>query len=277
MIPEAFITEWSQHAPWPTDTQIEQDLILSRLMVEIANDEVLGPEFAMRGGTCLHKLHLPRPFRYSEDLDYVRRTHTGIKPFMDALRRVATGVGLAEHHYEQAGQMVHMIFDADPTSGVGRIRVKIETNIREVDSFGERREIPYSVDSSWWQGSARIPTFSLEELMGTKLRALYQRRKGRDLFDLGLVLDGELVDDARLVGAFHYYMGEDAFGYRELADNLVDKLNNADFRDDLSQLVIEPPGGYDMTTAADMVMERLGSRLHGAPDASAIDGGGWRE
>ncbi|MGH2469017.1 MAG: nucleotidyl transferase AbiEii/AbiGii toxin family protein [Chloroflexota bacterium] len=45
--------------------------------------------------------------------------------------------------------------------------------------------------SPWFTGSADVPTFALEELLGTKLRALYQRRKGRDLFDLVL---GELVD-----------------------------------------------------------------------------------
>lgn len=276
MIPEAFIAEWAQHAPWPTDTQIEQDLILSRLMVEIANDEVLGPEFAMRGGTCLHKLHLPQPYRYSEDLDYVRRTHSGIGPFLDAIREVATGVGLTEHERDRSDKMVNMVFVAEPTSGVGRIRVKIETNTREVDSFGDRRDIPYSVDSPWWQGSANIPSFSLEELMGTKLRALYQRRKGRDLFDLWIVLDEDLVDAERLVAAFHHYMGDEAFGYGDLAANLVDKLGNTQFQDDLSQLVIDPPGGYDMTAAADLLMERVGSHLEGAPDIGAIVGGGWR-
>ena len=276
MIPEAFITEWSRQAPWPTDTQIEHDLILSRLMVEIANNPVLGPEFAMGGGACLHKLHLPEPYRYSEDLDYVRRTHSGIKPYMDALRSIVTGVGLIEHGYQQVGQMVHMIFDAEPTSGVGRIRVKIETNVREVESFGERRDHPFSVQSSWWQGKAEIPTFSLEELMGTKLRALYQRRKGRDLFDLWLALHDEQVDGDRIVGAFHHYMGEEAFGFRDLADNLIDKLTNSDFQDDLTQLILEPPRGYDPTAAADMVMEQLGSRLRGAPDLSAIADGEWR-
>jgi hypothetical protein len=59
---------WRSKAPWPDRVQIEQDLLLSRLMIEIARDEVLGPELAMRGGTCLHKLHLPTALRYSEDL-----------------------------------------------------------------------------------------------------------------------------------------------------------------------------------------------------------------
>jgi hypothetical protein len=59
---------WRSKAPWPNPVQIEQDLLLSRLMIEIARDEMLGPELVMRGGTCMHKLHLPAPLRYSEDL-----------------------------------------------------------------------------------------------------------------------------------------------------------------------------------------------------------------
>jgi predicted nucleotidyltransferase component of viral defense system len=74
LIPPAYINAWAAQAPWPNDADIEQDLILSRLMIEIANDDLLGPELAMRGGTCLHKLYLPEPLRYSEDLDYVRTT-----------------------------------------------------------------------------------------------------------------------------------------------------------------------------------------------------------
>ncbi len=72
MIDRPALIAWRSKAPWPDSVQIEQDLLLSRLMIEISRDEVLGPELAMRGGTCLHKLHLPSPLRYSEDLDYVR-------------------------------------------------------------------------------------------------------------------------------------------------------------------------------------------------------------
>ncbi len=74
MIPEANITQWSRHAPWPSRDQIEQDLVLSRLICEIANHPGLGHELVFRGGTCLHKVYLGRPLRYSEVLDYVRVT-----------------------------------------------------------------------------------------------------------------------------------------------------------------------------------------------------------
>jgi predicted nucleotidyltransferase component of viral defense system len=66
LIAQAYLTAWATRAPWPQQTQIEQDLVLSRLIVEIAQHDLLGGELAFRGGTCLHKLHLPRQLRYSE-------------------------------------------------------------------------------------------------------------------------------------------------------------------------------------------------------------------
>jgi predicted nucleotidyltransferase component of viral defense system len=116
LIPQAFITEWQARAPWPQPFQIEQDLILSRLMIEIATRPPLAEEFVMRGGTCLHKLHLPEPHRYSEDLDYVRRTKTGIGIYLDALRELAADVGLEVHSVEQKLTFVHIILDAEPTT-----------------------------------------------------------------------------------------------------------------------------------------------------------------
>ncbi len=53
MIPQAFITEWRQRAPWSQDAQVEQDLIISRAMVEIFSHPLLTENLAFRGGTAL--------------------------------------------------------------------------------------------------------------------------------------------------------------------------------------------------------------------------------
>lgn len=276
MIPRAYITEWAAAAPWPLELQVEQDLILSRLIVEISNDEVLGPELAFRGGTCLHKLHLPAPLRYSEDLDYVRRTHSGIKAILNALRSVATNCGLVEHATEQRGEMVHITFDGEATESAALIRIKIETNIAETEAFLPRETRRYRVDSRWWSGEAQVSTFAIEELMATKLRALYQRRKGRDLFDLWHVLEDLQPDDDLIVAGLAHYMKTGIFSCPELMRNLADKLDNAEFIADLDQLVVRRPDAYDPATAADLVMERLGSRLRNAPTIDAIRDGAWR-
>ena len=65
------IAAWGITHPWVDADQIEQDLLLSRAICAIATDNYLGSELIFRGGTALRKLRLPRPLRYSEDLDCV--------------------------------------------------------------------------------------------------------------------------------------------------------------------------------------------------------------
>ena len=72
MIPQADIIAWRRVAPWPDDAMVEQDLVLSRALVEIFSDAALAHGLALRGGTALHKLVLAPPSRYSEDLDFVQ-------------------------------------------------------------------------------------------------------------------------------------------------------------------------------------------------------------
>ena len=72
MIPRDYITEWRALAPWVQDSQVEQDLVISRALVEIFSHPVLVDGLAFRGGTALYKLHLTPPARYSEDIDLVQ-------------------------------------------------------------------------------------------------------------------------------------------------------------------------------------------------------------
>ena len=87
MIQRAYITEWRTKAPWPLDEQVEQDLIVSRALVNLYSEEELRREVAFRGGTALHKLFLQAPARYSEDIDLVQIEAGKIGPVMDAVRR----------------------------------------------------------------------------------------------------------------------------------------------------------------------------------------------
>lgn len=270
MIAQAYLTQWGRGAPWPTAAQIEQDLILSRMIVESANHPLLAAELAFRGGTCLHKLHLPTAYRYSEDLDYVRTsTEPRLGEIFDALREIAAGIGLTEHRRKFPGtsDMGSIWFNAEPTGG-GRIRIKVETNVAETEPFAPRTTRPYRVDSRWWSGSADVPSFELEELLATKLRALYQRNKGRDLFDLWITLTTLDVDDNKVVDGLGHDMGGAVYSYPQRAGNLNAKLTDRSFLDDLTQLVSASPDGYDPGTAGALVLDRLGRRLRNAPTAT---------
>jgi len=65
--------------------------------------------------------------------------------------------------------------------------------------------VDQQVDSEWFSGKSKMTTYELDELMGTKLKALYQQRKGRDLFDLWLVLDRQLINPSKVLNNFHTY------------------------------------------------------------------------
>ncbi|MYG19306.1 MAG: hypothetical protein F4208_07005 [Gemmatimonadales bacterium] len=57
MIPRDYITAWRTRAPWAQDAQVEQDLVLSRALVEIFSHPLLSEGLAMRGGTAIYKLY----------------------------------------------------------------------------------------------------------------------------------------------------------------------------------------------------------------------------
>lgn len=254
MIPRSAITEWSQLAPWPAVDQVEQDLVLSRLIVELARHPVLGDELVFRGGTCLHKVVLPEPLRYSEDLDYVRATHGPIGPILDAIREVADGLGMDAN--TDVGSYPKVRLRAPFESGAGRMRVKIEINTHETSPARPHRRASYQVDSAWWSGRAEVLTFQPEELVATKLRAMFQRRKGRDLFDLWVALTVLALDPAEIVACFDPYR-PDGYTAERARQGLQEHVSDVGFRADLIPLLREVPEGYDIDAAGALVAEEL--------------------
>lgn len=257
MIPETAITAWSIGAPWPTRAQVEQDLLLSRLIVELAADPYLGQELSFRGGTCLHKLHLPVARRYSEDLDYVRSTAGGIRHITETVTQIGSALGFEVRTQVSAHPKV---FLSALAAGGERLRVKVEVNTYERTPVLPLKRIAFAVNSPWFTGQADVQTFSPAELIATKIRALYQRKKGRDLFDLWLALTELGLAGEDIVAAFAPYHPE-GLTARSATDNLLRKVDDADFRDDLAPLVATWPAGYEVESAAQLVIAEVLTRL----------------
>lgn len=183
MILQKHITEWRSKTPWPYPDQIEHDLILSRAICELYSSPQISNDLVFRGGTALHKLFFEQPGRFSEDLDFVQRVATPIGETVDAIREcLDPWLGKPKWKQGQGRFTLYYRFETEMEPVVNR-KLKIEINTREHFNVLPHKEIEFSVDSDWYQGSAVVQTYELEELLGTKLRALYQRRKGRDLFD----------------------------------------------------------------------------------------------
>ncbi len=177
---------------------IEKDYLLGWLLAGIANHDVLSRTWVFKGGTCLRKCYY-ETFRFSEDLDFTIVDGGPEEP--DDLERIF--VEIAEWIREGSG--IELIIDDNtfrrrmnrrgyPTiegrvayrgpSGQSSLpKVKLDLTSDEV--LAERPVIrpighPYS-DSLPVRG---VLSYSITELFGEKLRALAERCRPRDLYDV---------------------------------------------------------------------------------------------
>lgn len=258
MIPRDYITEWRQEAPWVDDAQIEQDLVISRALVDIFSHPQLQEALAFRGGTALYKLHLKPAARYSEDIDLVQVKAEAAGPIMGALREVLNS-WLGEPRSKQSRGRVTMTyrFNSEETPAIP-LKLKVEINTREHFSVNGLKKISYSVQSRWFNGSCDINTYDLNELLGTKLRALYQRRKGRDLFDLAVALENESAEPLKIIEVFNEYMKHGGFNVSKakFEKNLAEKLHHPNFIADIGPL-LSPNYEWNLDAMASAVSDQL--------------------
>lgn len=205
MIPLAYIQAWRAHAPWPNPAQVEQDLIICRAVCDLFNAPALAGKIAFRGGTAIHKLLFKRPLRYSEDIDLVQTRAEPIGATVDAMRDALAWLGKCQR--EQAGHSMRLVFRFAPESAPQTaLKLKLEINTREHNVLLGYRRYPFAVASDWYSARTEIVSFEPEELFGTKLRALLQRRKNRDLFDLHHGLTQLGLDRDKVVSCLNHYL-----------------------------------------------------------------------
>ncbi|MCH7533657.1 MAG: nucleotidyl transferase AbiEii/AbiGii toxin family protein [Gemmatimonadetes bacterium] len=264
MIPKAFITEWRSRAPWSQDAWVEQDLVISRALVEIFRLPSVAASLAFRGGTALYKLYLLPPARYSEDIDLVQVEPGPIGETLDAVRgALDPWLGAPSRLFKEGRVTLVYRFDSEDAPPL-KLRLKIEINSREHFTELGLTRVPFQVENRWFAGEAELTTFVVDELLGTKLRALYQRKKGRDLFDLWYALERGVADPAALLACFQRYMVEG--GHRvtraQFEANLNGKRADSSFRADVEPL-LRSGVAWDFDLAMDAVLERLVASLPG--------------
>lgn len=146
------------------------------------------------------------------------------------------------------------------------MRLKVEINTREHFSVLPIERRPFAVDNPWFSGTAELPTYHIDELLGTKMRALYQRKKGRDLYDLWIALQTDGTTSERVVSCFSRYMDHDSLtvARAQYEANLAAKLRSTAFLEDIRPL-ISTDIAYDPMAAVEVVQNELVSRLPGEP------------
>lgn len=178
---------------------IEKDYVLGWLLAGIANDPELATTWIFKGGTCLRKCYY-ETYRLSEDLDFT--IVNGGPETPDELVPVFTRI--AAWLREEAG--IDLVVDdrsfvrrknlRGNATTEGRLAYrgpnpppvlpKVKLDLTSDEALVERPEIrqivhPYS-DAPL--PAAGVLCYSLVELFGEKIRALAQRCRPRDLYDV---------------------------------------------------------------------------------------------
>ncbi|MCG8320418.1 MAG: nucleotidyl transferase AbiEii/AbiGii toxin family protein [Cytophagales bacterium] len=259
MIPKAYIARWRDVAPWSNDDYVEQDLIISRALIAIFSDGFLKENLAFRGGTALHKLYLNPAPRYSEDIDLVQIKAGPIKPILDQIEEVITFFE-EKRSVKQKANNNTILYKFISETGT-RLRLKLEINCREHFNLLGWESFLFNMNNEWFSGECEITTYKLEELLGTKLRALYQRKKGRDLFDLYHADKHKNadVDWEQVIHCYKKYMnfvvGKPPTA-KQFLRNLDEKKSSDLFHGDLEGL-LRTGVDYDQEEAFDWVVKNL--------------------
>jgi predicted nucleotidyltransferase component of viral defense system len=262
MIPEAYITEWSNIVRWRTNEQVEQDLILCRALVEMFSDPFLYRRLAFRGGTAIHKLFLHPQARYSEDIDLVQMRSEPIKETIVHLQERLAFLGKGSVKQKDFNTTVVFRFNSE-SAPFQKLRLKIETNCREHFAVQGFIDHIFTVSARYFSGTCTLKTFRIEELLGSKLRALYQRTKGRDLFDLYKAMTTTTSLPENILHCYNAYM---AFAVgkppsrREFQKNLDLKMSSPEFLGDTMGL-LRPDERYVPTDAYELISRELLERL----------------
>ena len=250
MVTKEAIIEWKEFLPWQKDEMVEQDLIICRALVALFNDEYLAEHLAFRGGTSFNKLYLhPQP-RYSEDIDLVQIKAEPIKETIDRIREVLSFLG--EPKIKQKAHNNTLIFRFySEIPPVIPIRLKVEINTREHFNVLGLTKCDFSVNNQWFSGNCKATTYHFEELLGTKLRALYQRRKGRDLFDLWKALSTQSLNTENIIRCYREYIGfvvDNPPTQKEYLLNMEQKIGDEEFLGD-TEMLLRPDEKYNPVEA----------------------------
>lgn len=198
MINKQEIIEEAKKHKLPSNT-IEKDYVLNWLLAGISESEALKRDWVFKGGTCLKKCYFEF-YRFSEDLDF---TVTNIEHRDEKYLKMVFN-DIAEWVYEEIGLVFpedEMRFELYKTprnelSIQGKLAYKGPMQRRgnnptiKLDLCWDELLVEESIKKSIYHPYSdsdfnyQVQTYCIEELFAEKLRALVERMRPRDLYDI---------------------------------------------------------------------------------------------
>lgn len=233
----------------------EQDYRLLTLLEILYSQDLISKKLLMKGGTALNKLYLKETSRLSVDLDF---NHVGGKN--EVLRE----------RPELRETLVTILKEQDDTYRVSFKRNYNQTTVKakysSLTSVNQQLKLeishieripivePVVREAISPQMSFGIATYSLEELLATKLRALFERFAGRDIYDL--YFTAKLAPNKLLIKKmflYYFYRSRKVYDPKTHFEALRERLDQRKYVDDVRGFV-RPSVSFSLEDAADFVI-----------------------
>ncbi len=239
------------------DTQIEKDYVISWVTYGIANNSFLKHNILFKGGTALKKVYF-QDYRFSEDLDFTFiGNHFSVDNIISAFEEMINWVfeesritlSVADITQHKTGNFNFYLTYTGPLGGVsGKKDIKVDISKDEIicDVPEERNVI--NLYSDLKQENYVILCYSLDEIIGEKMRSIMQRTAPRDIYDLWYIfqIEGLNIEDycfifeekARYKGINHKELSEVAERKKKIfekqwREHLIDQISNLPDFDDV--------------------------------------------
>jgi predicted nucleotidyltransferase component of viral defense system len=177
---------------------VEKDYVLGWLLWGIGRHPQLGQSWIFKGGTCLKKCYI-ETYRFSEDLDFTVADGgpvepEDVRPHLDQVLGTvseASGIDFSDRdpllkQRNRPGSVEGRVYYRGPLQSPSVASVKLDLSATELIARDpERRPIahPYEPEESL-PDPADVACYPFEEVFAEKLRAMGERSRPRDLYDI---------------------------------------------------------------------------------------------
>ena len=145
------------------------------------------------------------------------------------------------------------------------LTVEVGANVTERRPYRKIVPLPFEVPFRGQALATTVNSFDIHEMLATKLRALFQRKKGRDLFDLYWALTeagATSIAPADVIAAFQHYMTQEGTEVRQGAflAALNERLADSGFCSDMRPL-LRTGLTYDPQLAGRLIQQKILAQL----------------
>jgi len=250
------LKNWADEQGFADLTLTELDYRLTKTLEMIYQDSFLSERLYLKGGTVINKVYLGESSRLSVDLDFnhIGQKEQVLKERQTIRERIVNLLKKQDSSYsvrwKRRYPQTTIKAKYKTLSGQSQ-RLKVE--ISHIERFPILKSVKQRLKTP--TGQVSITTYQLEELTATKLRAFFERLKGRDVYDLHFIFKlGLQKVVTRKMFLYYFYRSRKVFNPKIHYKDLAMRYSSDKYVDDVTNF-INPKVKFSLKEASNQIIK----------------------